>query len=52
MPVGFEDARHELILAILARCVTDHAFFIGQLVVEQKGIIPFERLFRHKTSGN
>ena len=47
--VRFEDARHELILTIPPSRITDHALFVGKLVVEKKGIIPFESLFGHRS---
>ena len=29
MSIRFKDARHELVLTVLARCIADHAFFIS-----------------------
>ena len=40
--VGQEHTRHKLALAIFAGGVTHHAFFFGQLVVEEEGVIPLE----------
>jgi hypothetical protein len=37
---GLEDARLQLVLAVGACRVADHAFVVGELAVEQEGIVP------------
>jgi hypothetical protein len=38
LPVGLEDARHQVPLRVLARAVADHALVPGELGLEQEGI--------------
>src|SRR5258708_2625457 len=43
VPVSLQHARHQLVLAVVARGVADRDFFLGELVVEEERILPIER---------
>ncbi|KFB71559.1 MAG: hypothetical protein AW09_003294 [Candidatus Accumulibacter phosphatis] len=43
---GFENARQQSTLAVVARCVAQQAFFFAQLRFEQQGVLPAEFHFR------
>src|SRR5690606_36861303 len=42
VPERLEHARRELALAVLARGVADHALVLGELVLEEEGVVPLE----------
>jgi hypothetical protein len=44
VPVGFQHARHQLVLAVVARGIADRDLLLGELVVEEERILPVERL--------
>jgi hypothetical protein len=45
MAESFENARRELLLSELPGSVLDHAFFLGELLIQQQGIDPVEASF-------
>ena len=44
VPVGLQHARHQLVLAVVARGVADRDLLLGELVVEEERVLPVERL--------
>ena len=44
VPVGLQHARHQLVLAVVARGVADRDLLLAELVVEEERILPVERL--------
>ncbi|MNS72210.1 hypothetical protein D3C72_1056110 [compost metagenome] len=42
---AFDDAGRQALLAVGVGRVADHAFFVGQLLVEKKGVVPVELRF-------
>src|SRR5580704_8613964 len=44
VPVGLQHARHQLVLAVIARDVADRDLLLAELVVEEERILPVERL--------
>ena len=42
MAVCHQYARHQFFLAIGLRGIANHPLFIGELLIEKKGVVPFE----------
>src|SRR5205814_9087781 len=44
VPVGLDDARHQFVLAVVARSIADRDLLLGELIVEEERVLPVERL--------
>src|SRR6185437_1428643 len=43
VPVGFQHARHQLVLAVFLRGIADRALVLAELGIEAQRVIPLER---------